>query len=64
MKEYRLFANVNPLAPNCLVSVASSREMACGVEAAYHLLKSKGENLKAQGYEVELHEVIVHIYPL
>lgn len=57
MKEYKLFANVNPLQPNTLVQVKSSRTMACGLEEAHRRLVIIGRKLKRQGYTAEIQVV-------
>lgn len=57
MKEYKLFANVNPLSPNALLQVQSSRTMACGLEEAHRRLVIIGRKLKRQGYNAEIQEI-------
>lgn len=54
MKEYKLFANVNPLEPYTMVQVRTSRTMACGREEALRRLVVVGRRLKRQGYNVEI----------
>jgi len=57
MKEYKLFANTNPLDSYTLVQVKSSRTMACGLEEAHRRLVIIGRRLKRQGYNAEIQVV-------
>lgn len=63
MKELVLFANVNPLAPNELIPVWSSKTCSSTNESVWwRLAHEKGFELAAKGYEVEIHEIIRTIY--
>lgn len=54
MTTYRLYANVNPLEPNCLVCIAKSTDYALSPIQAKHHLISKGKELKAKGFRVSM----------
>lgn len=57
MKEYKLFANTNPLDSSTLVQVKSSRNMACGLEEAHRRLVIMGRKLKRQGYKAAIYVI-------
>lgn len=57
MKEYKLYANVNPLAPNCMVEVESSRNLSCGQKDAIKILHSHAISLHKKGYRCEIEEI-------
>lgn len=57
MKEYKLYANVNPLAPNCLIEVESSRNLSCGQKDAIKILQAHADSLHKKGYRVEIDEI-------
>lgn len=54
MKTYKLYANVNPIEPNCQFPIASSSELCMAPERAKEYLIEKGQELKAKGYKVSL----------
>lgn len=60
MTTYKLFANVNPLEPNCLLCVMSSHSLCMGNKEARAYLIARGQDLKSKGYKVELQLVMVH----
>ncbi len=58
MVTYKLFANVNPLEPNCLVQVLSSNSiMDSSEEGRKKVMYKKYEELKKKGYSVSLYKV-------
>ena len=57
MKEYKLYANVNPLAPNCMIEVASSRNLCCGQKDAIKILQGHAKSLHKKGYRCEIEEI-------
>lgn len=59
METYKLYANVNPLKPNCQIQVASRTELMLGPERAKEYLMEKGRQLKAKGYKVSLQIISV-----
>ena len=63
MKELVLFANVNPLTPNVVIPVWSSKT--CGSTNETDWLRIAGKKsfeLTDKGYKVEIHEIITTIY--
>ena len=58
MVTYKLYANVNPLEPNCLVQVLSSNSiMDSSEEGRKKVMYKKYEELKKKGYSVSLYKV-------
>jgi hypothetical protein len=57
MREYKLYANVNPLAPNCMIEVHSSRKLCCGLKDAIKILKGHAISLHKKGYRCEIEEI-------
>lgn len=58
MVTYKLYANVNPLEPNCLIQVLSSNSiMDSSEEGRKKVMYKKYEELKKKGYSVSLYKV-------
>lgn len=63
MKELVLFANVNPLAPNEVIPVWSSKTCGSTNESDWwRLIDQKRVELTDKGYQVEIHEIITTIF--
>ena len=63
MKELVLFANVNPLAPNVVIPVWSSKTCGSTNEADWwRFARHKGVELADKGFRVEIHEITRTIY--
>lgn len=54
MKTYKLYANVNPLEPNCQIPIASSSDFCMAPDKAKEYLIEKGRELKEKGYKVSM----------
>lgn len=54
MITYKLYANVNPIEPNCQFPVASSTGLCMAPDRAKEYLIEKGQELKAKGYKVSM----------
>ena len=54
MKTYKLYANVNPLEPNCQFPIATSTQLCMAPDRAKDYLIEKGRELKAKGYNVSM----------
>ncbi len=58
MVTYKLYANVNPLEPNCMVQVLSSNSIMDSSEKGQKMaMYKKYEELKKKGYSVALYKV-------
>lgn len=60
MTTYKLFANVNPLEPNCLLCVMTSTQLCMSNLDAKAYLQLKGRELLEKGYKVELECYMTH----
>ena len=58
MKQFKVYANINPLEPNMVVCVWSSNHWSsvC-VRELRKMARKIGRNLKSQGYVVEYQEI-------
>lgn len=62
-KEIILFANVNPLRPNELIPVWTSRTLATTNEkSSWVTANEHKKTLQALGYKTAIHEIITTIY--
>lgn len=65
MKEYKVYANINPLEPNTLVCVwSSTKYMSSNDSECWNAAKQKAKVLKDKGYRVSLYEVITTRYDI
>lgn len=63
MKEIVLFANVNPLRPNELIPVWTSRTLANENEKGKWMKANEHKRtLQSLGYKTAIHEIITTIY--